>query len=115
MKLEHLLANKEADLNKSQQAEEKLQQELSVMAAKLHHAIEDPLTRLLGWTLFEDRVRQGIHESVQYQFTLAILYVDINDFRMINEALGLKQVMPSSMKYRSVCKLAYDKWIVSVV
>lgn len=86
--LNQLFINKEVAFNQAQKSEVNLKQELTSMESRLHHAIEDPLTKLLGWTLFEDRVRQSIHESSRYQFTMAILYVDINDFRMINEALG---------------------------
>jgi len=85
---QHMLETRESELNELQRSEEDLRQELNVMEARLHHAIEDPLTRLLGWTLFEDRVHQGINESARYQFAMAILYVDLNDFKMINEALG---------------------------
>ena len=85
---ESILAGKEAELSQLQISEENLRQELSAMEARLHHAIEDPLTRLLGWTLFEDRVKQNIHESARYQFSMAVLYIDINDFSVINEALG---------------------------
>jgi len=85
---ENILFNKEAELNKSHSVEESLRQELATLKARLHHVTEDPLTRLLGWPLFEDRVKQTIQESARYQFNMAILYVDINDFNMLNEALG---------------------------
>lgn len=86
--LEHTLATKETELANLQHSEENLRTELNTMEMKLNHAMEDPLTGLLGWTLFEDRVRQGINESDRYQFNMALLYIDINDFRMINEALS---------------------------
>lgn len=85
---ENILDTKQAELNQSQLSEENLRQELSTLEARLHHVVKDPLTRLLGWTLFEDRVKQNIQESVRYQFSMAVLYIDINDFNMINEALG---------------------------
>lgn len=83
-----LLAAKETELTKLHAQEENLRQELKTLEIRLHDAIEDPLTKLLGWTLFEDRVRQSIHESARYQFNMAVLYVDINDFSVINDALG---------------------------
>jgi diguanylate cyclase (GGDEF)-like protein len=85
---ENTLASKQAELHQSQIAEENLRQELGVVQARLNCAIQDPLTRLLSWPLFEDRVKQNIEESARYQFSMAVLYVDINDFNMINEALG---------------------------
>ena len=121
--LENLLVNKQTELTQLHQTEEKLQQELTIMQGKLHHVIEDPLTRLLGWTLFDDRVRQSIQEGARYQFTLAILYIDINDFRMINEALGFetgdavlnevsKRLQTCIRQVDSVSRLAKDIFVV---
>lgn len=65
-----------------------LRQELSVLQNKLSHAMEDPLTMLLGWQLFEDRINQNIHESARYQLTMGVLIIDIDDFKVINNALN---------------------------
>jgi diguanylate cyclase (GGDEF)-like protein len=75
-------------LNQSQAREESVKQELAAFQKKLHTAIQDPITHLLGWQLFEDRLHQGIEESARYQTTLGVLFIDINDFKIINTALG---------------------------
>lgn len=69
-------------------AERDLQDELAILQSKLGSAIKDPLTNLLGWQLFEDRLNQNIKESSRYHLTLGLLYVDINDFKVVNDALG---------------------------
>ena len=79
---------KNAELNQLHCSEAKLCHELNSLQTKLHHAIEDPVTQLQGWGLFEDRVNHCIQESIRYQFIMAILFIDINDFNVINHALG---------------------------
>lgn len=88
IQLKNTIASKNAELNQLQKKEEKLLEEHNALQSKLRHSIEDPVTHLQGWGLFTDRVMYSIHESSRYQFTLAVLYVDINDFKVINEALG---------------------------
>ncbi|MBV9576821.1 MAG: EAL domain-containing protein [Gammaproteobacteria bacterium] len=75
-------------LKESDLTEQKLKNELTVLQNKFGSAIEDPVTKLLGWQLFEDRINQSIKESLRYHLTLAVLYIDINDFKVINDALG---------------------------
>lgn len=55
---------------------------------RLNQAIVDPVTDLLGWHLFEDRLNQGLKESVRYHFTLAVMFIDVDEFKVINNALG---------------------------
>ncbi|MBX3709065.1 MAG: EAL domain-containing protein [Gammaproteobacteria bacterium] len=78
----------QAELEKSHQSRQNLHDELCALQDKLQNAIQDPITKLLGWQLFEDRVQQSINESARYQFNMAILSIDIDNFKVINEALG---------------------------
>ncbi|RDI41821.1 putative bifunctional diguanylate cyclase/phosphodiesterase [Aquicella lusitana] len=78
----------EAKAKKSQENEIRLIEEISLLQNKLRFTLEDPVTGLSGWKLFEDRLNQNIKESERYQLTLGVMFVDINDFRMINDALG---------------------------
>lgn len=66
----------------------KLQGELSALQKKMLFSSRDPVTHLLGWQLFEDRVNQGIKECARFKFILGVLYVDIDNFKLINNALG---------------------------
>jgi diguanylate cyclase (GGDEF)-like protein len=65
-----------------------LQQELSALQAKLQGNSYDPVTNLLGWQLFEDRLNQSVKESARYQFILGVMVVDIDSFKLINNAMG---------------------------
>src|SRR4029079_12299670 len=87
-KLKNIIDSKNAELNQLRSSEEKLCHELNSLQTKLRNSIEDPVTQLQGWGLFEDRVNHCIQESARYQFTMAVLFVDINDFKIINHALG---------------------------
>lgn len=78
----------ETELKNVQVIEQNLREENSTLQNKLRHTFEDTVTNLLGWQLFEDRLHHSIHESERYQLTLGILFVDIDDFRVINDALN---------------------------
>lgn len=78
----------QAELEKTQASKLHQQEEIHILHTKLHHAFEDTVTPLLGWKLFEDRLNQNLKESARHQLTLAVLFVDIDDFKMINDALS---------------------------
>lgn len=65
-----------------------LQQELAGLQDQLNRTHTDPVTNLLSWQLFEDRLSQHIKESERYQLTMGVVVVDIDDFKVINDALG---------------------------
>src|SRR3990167_2541030 len=65
-----------------------LQRELNALQKKSQYHSQDTVTKLLGWQLFEDRVNQGIKECARYEFILGVLYVDIDNFKLINNAMG---------------------------
>ena len=50
-----------------------------------HH---DPLTQLTNRALFYDRLESGLSASHRYQSSLALLFLDINDFKGINDVHG---------------------------
>ena len=75
-------------LVQSQQAELQLKEQIRLLEERLHRTFEDPITHLLGWQIFEDRLNQSLKDSARYQFNLSILVVDISDFKMVNSALG---------------------------
>jgi diguanylate cyclase (GGDEF)-like protein len=77
-------------LKKAREIEQQLREELALLENKLKYMFEDPVTHLLGWQVFEDRLTQTLKESVRYQFTPGILFIDLDDFKMINNALGYK-------------------------
>src|SRR5690606_23581439 len=74
---------------RKQHAQQKaLQEELAALNEKLTSDSCDPVTQLLGWKLFEDRINLGLVECTRFQFILGVLYIDINSFNLINNAMG---------------------------
>ncbi|TDF84389.1 sensor domain-containing diguanylate cyclase [Pseudomonas sp. H9] len=60
----------------------KAEEELRFLA---HH---DPLTKLTNRSLFNDRLESAVHAAHRHQNSLALLFIDINDFKGINDAHG---------------------------
>jgi len=65
-----------------------LRDENNDLKNKLQLTFEDAVTNLLGWQLFEDRIIQNVKESERYHLTMGVVYVDIDDFKVINDALS---------------------------
>jgi len=54
----------------------------------MHRAFHDSLTGLPNRALFEDRLHQALERSKRHRATLALLYLDIDHFKTINDTLG---------------------------
>jgi diguanylate cyclase (GGDEF)-like protein/PAS domain S-box-containing protein len=70
-------------------------------AALAHRAFHDPLTDLPNRTLFYDRLQQAILTARRTKTTLALLFLDLDRFKEVNDRLGhhngdvvLKQIGP---------------------
>jgi len=53
-----------------------------------HPAIQDALTGLIGQSLLEDRISQSIKRSRRLSTKVAVMTIDLDHFKRINEALG---------------------------
>ncbi|WP_456380140.1 EAL domain-containing protein [Thiolapillus sp.] len=63
--------------------------ELSDKAARLEHlANHDPLTSLPNRKLFFDRLQQSLHRAEREDTVLAVLYIDLDQFKQINDSFG---------------------------
>ena len=51
-------------------------------------AFYDPLTGLTNRRLFQDLLKQHINSAKRYGNTLALLYLDLDDFKRINDTMG---------------------------
>ncbi len=53
-----------------------------------HQAFHDPVTNLANRALFAERVRHAIARSRREHHALAVIFMDLDDFKTINDSLG---------------------------
>lgn len=53
-----------------------------------HRAMHDSVTNLPNLTLFTDRLQQGIQQAERHQWHLAIMFIDLDKFKAVNETHG---------------------------
>jgi diguanylate cyclase (GGDEF)-like protein/PAS domain S-box-containing protein len=53
-----------------------------------HHAFHDALTGLANRLLFQERVEQAMARSREKAGTVGVLFVDIDDFKLVNDTMG---------------------------
>ncbi|MGH2594655.1 MAG: putative bifunctional diguanylate cyclase/phosphodiesterase [Actinomycetota bacterium] len=66
------------DITERKQFEEQLQ----------HQAFHDPITHLANRALFRDRVLHAIERQERDKKPIAVLFMDIDDFKTVNDSLG---------------------------
>ena len=76
--LEHQLSESAAALSQSRLEERKSR----------HLALHDVVTGLPNLTLFKDRLRNGLAQARRHQWRLAVMFIDLNEFKGINDTHG---------------------------
>lgn len=88
-KLKSSLFNMHGQLTAERKKQQKTAFELANLQQKLSHdVLTDALTGLPSRKLFEDHLSLTINQSIRYQLTCCVMYLDLDDFKMINDVLG---------------------------
>jgi diguanylate cyclase (GGDEF)-like protein/PAS domain S-box-containing protein len=53
-----------------------------------HQAFHDPVTSLANRALFNERVRHAVARTLREGGSMAVLFVDLDDFKTVNDSLG---------------------------
>jgi diguanylate cyclase (GGDEF)-like protein/PAS domain S-box-containing protein len=75
----------DTDITELIEIEERLKEESKKLAHLAHH---DTLTNLPNRTLFRDRLSQTILSSQRHNSQFALLFIDLDQFKKINDSLG---------------------------
>jgi diguanylate cyclase (GGDEF)-like protein len=68
---------------------ERRDEDLLERQEQLHHLANfDALTGLPNRTLFNDRLEQALHRAARTEERLAVLFIDLDDFKLINDTHG---------------------------
>jgi diguanylate cyclase (GGDEF)-like protein/PAS domain S-box-containing protein len=82
---EHVLHIVIRDISEKKKAEKKLIEQKNILHYQAHH---DNLTGLPNRTLFNDRLEHGIEMCQRQGCMLALLFIDLDHFKKINDTLG---------------------------
>lgn len=83
---EHLLENRVAQrTSQLEEANARLKENERLLEYQAHH---DALTGLVNRKLFNDRLATAVKRAARNQYSFALLVIDLNDFKLINDRHG---------------------------
>ncbi len=88
-------------------------------------ANRDPLTELANRSFFQDRLSQAIRNAARRQESLAVMFLDLDRFKIINDSLGhhvgdlmlkevSKRLLECVRKIDTVARLGGDEFIILI-
>ena len=78
----------EAEVKERHQLEHELVAVKKQEEAARHAAFHDPLTSLPNRVLFNDRLEHGLAQAKRHEWTLAVMFIDLDNFKSINDTHG---------------------------
>lgn len=78
----------EEEVQERQILEHQLAAAIEQEEAARHTAFHDPLTGLPNRLLFNDRLEHGLAQATRHGWTLAVMFVDLDDFKNVNDSHG---------------------------
>jgi diguanylate cyclase (GGDEF)-like protein len=93
VKVRHVLENQLAAVTEQGAVDRQILEEQLAMAteqgeADHHAAFHDALTGLPNRALFNDRLQHGIAQAARHGWSLAVMFIDLDDFKIINDTHG---------------------------
>lgn len=76
------------EVRERQALEQKLETATEEGDAARHASLHDQLTGLPNRALFNDRLEHGLAQAVRHGWNLAVMFVDLDDFKGINDHYG---------------------------
>ncbi|OQX50306.1 MAG: hypothetical protein B5M46_00760 [Epsilonproteobacteria bacterium 4484_20] len=73
------------DISEKKKAQQELLRQKNILHHQAHH---DDLTGLPNRTLFTDRLEHGIRLAARHSGKLALFFIDLDNFKQINDSLG---------------------------
>jgi diguanylate cyclase (GGDEF)-like protein len=78
----------EREARRRQALETELAEVKAALVEARQLALHDPVTRLPNRTLFLERLEHGLRQARRHHWTLAVLFIDLDGFKQINDRHG---------------------------